>query len=151
MSAMTFNVAMETGHGPSPWRRVPRCPPTSANGECPKARFARPEPDIINESIPAFFIGRNAEGFWIARELDGCAGGLFLLKSSAISFARARAGGSGCATIFPSERFELDIANTGNRLINLIGPVLRAVSRLRRHVGRHAHTIAKATVNNGFL
>jgi hypothetical protein len=50
----------------------------------------------------------------VAREARGRIGGLFMLKSSAVSFAREKSGPSGCATILPTERFELDLKNDGN-------------------------------------
>jgi hypothetical protein len=99
------------------------------------------DPDVLNEAIPAFFIGRNAEGFWIARERNGATGGLFLLKSSAISFAHRHAGDVACATIFPAESFELDIENNGNRLVGLIGPMMRGVARWRRQLSKRMHAI----------
>lgn len=94
------------------------------------------DPDVINASIPAFFIGRNAEGFWIARERNGVSGGLFLLKSSAVSFARAQAGKAGCATIFPAEPFELDVENSGNWLVPHIVNARQRAMRLWRKVAR---------------
>jgi hypothetical protein len=54
------------------------------------------------------------DGLWVAREARGRIGGLFMLKSSAVSFAREKSGPSGCATILPTERFELDLKNDGN-------------------------------------
>jgi hypothetical protein len=99
------------------------------------------DPDVLNESIPAFFIGRNAEGFWIARERSGASGGLFLLKNSAISFARAQAGEPGCATIFPTETFELDVENGGNRLVPHIIHALQRAIRLWRTIGRLVDTM----------
>jgi hypothetical protein len=50
-----------------------------------ETQFGPLDPDIVNESIPAFFIGRNKAGFWVAREAKGDAGGIFLFKSSAVS------------------------------------------------------------------
>ena len=72
---------------------------------------------IVSDAIPAFFIGRNKDGFWVARDARGRIGGIFLLEASAVSFARTQAGPGGCATIFPTERFELDLENDGNPLI----------------------------------
>jgi hypothetical protein len=95
------------------------------------ASFGPLDPNIISESIAAFYIGRNADGFWVARERLGRIGGLFILKRSAVSFAHRHAGNAACATIFPEGRFELDIVNNGNRLVGLIGPVMRGVARLR--------------------
>ena len=73
--------------------------------------------DIVSESIPAFFIGRNRAGFWVAREAHGRIGGIFLFKSSAVNFARAQSEGSQCALVYPSATFELDTKNRGNPLI----------------------------------
>lgn len=77
--------------------------------------------DIVNEAIPAFFIGRNMEGFWVARDVNGKIGGIFLLENSAVSFARRNSRPAGCATIFPSERIELDLENQGNPLAAQLG------------------------------
>jgi hypothetical protein len=51
---------------------------------------------------------------WIARDVNGQIGGVFLLENSALSFARKQCRQAGCATIYLSERFELDIENKGN-------------------------------------
>lgn len=79
--------------------------------------FQRPGADILNEAIPAFFIGRNHSGFWVARDANGKSGGLFWSREAALRFARAT-WPDGCATIFPQGRFELDIENGGNPLIS---------------------------------
>ena len=97
-----------------------------------RASFGPLDPNIISESITAFFIGRNADGFWVARECCGRIGGIFILKRSAVSFAHRHAGDVACATIFAESRFELDVENNGNRLVGLIGPVMRGVARLCR-------------------
>jgi hypothetical protein len=85
------------------------------------AQFRPLDPDIVHDEIPAFYIGRNIEGFWVARDVNGRIGGIFLLEHSALSFARNNSQPSGCATIFPSERFELDLENNGNPLVAQIG------------------------------
>jgi hypothetical protein len=79
-------------------------------------RFPPLDPDIVSEAIPAFFIGRNEDGFWVARDAKGETGGLFLFENSALSFARRSSPPRGCATIYPSHRFELDLENKGNPL-----------------------------------
>jgi hypothetical protein len=98
------------------------------------APFQPLDPGIVNEAIPAFFIGRNKEGFWVARDLNGQIGGIFLLENSALSFARRHSEPNGCATIYPSERFELDLENKGNRLVARFGSWMRLAIRLRRRV-----------------
>ena len=87
---------------------------------------------IVSDAIPAFFIGRNSQGFWVARETKGRTGGIFLLESSALSFARTNSGPAGCATIFLSERFELDLKNNGNPLVPCLGSLMRAAMAGRR-------------------
>ncbi len=90
------------------------------------AHFQPLDPNILNETIPAFFIGRNKDGFWVARDAKGRIGGLFLFKNSALSFARSNSPPTGCATIHPSHRFELDLENRGNALV----PHLCSLKRL---------------------
>ena len=106
------------------------------------ALFRPLDPDIINETIPAFFIGRNREGFWVARDVNGRIGGIFLLESSALAFARGNSGAAGCATIYLSEPFELDLENTGNPLIVQLASVIRFA---RRPWERLAALIGKIT------
>jgi hypothetical protein len=83
------------------------------------------DPEIVSASIPAFFIGRNKAGLWVAREANGRVGGLFLFKSSAIDFAHRQSRPVRCALVFPTETFELDIENHGNPLIVLVARLLR--------------------------
>jgi hypothetical protein len=83
------------------------------------------DPEIVSASIPAFFIGRNKAGLWVAREANGRIGGLFLFKSSAVDFANRQSKPARCALVFPTETFELDIENRGNPLIVLATRMLR--------------------------
>jgi hypothetical protein len=94
------------------------------------AQFKPLDPGIVNEVIPAFFVGRNMEGFWVARDVHGQIGGIFLLENSALSFAKRNSGPAGCATIFPSERFELDLENKGNPLAALLGSLVHLATRI---------------------
>jgi hypothetical protein len=107
------------------------------------AQFQPLDPGIVNGAIPAFFIGRNKEGFWVARDVNGQIGGIFLLENSALSFAKRNSRPAGCATIFPSERFELDLENKGNSLVGHLGPLMRLAMRRRQ---RMAAFIGKMTV-----
>ena len=104
------------------------------------APFAPLDPDVVNEAIPAFFIGRNSDGFWLARDVKGKTGGIFLFERSALSFARRRSRPLGCATIFPSERFELDLENQGNVLI----APLRQLMRLAAHIRQRTKVVIAA-------
>jgi len=88
------------------------------------------DPAILDASIPAFYIGRNSDGFWLARGTRGEIGGIFLLKSSALAFTRRVSRRTGCATIFSSERFELDVENRGNPLVPWLRPLRRFVTRV---------------------
>jgi hypothetical protein len=88
---------------------------------------------IVSEAIPVFFIGRNREGFWVARDVKGRIGGIFLFESSALSFARRKSRRTGCATIYQSETFELDLKNGGNPFIAHLGTLRRvAIDHQRR-------------------
>jgi hypothetical protein len=98
------------------------------------AQFRPLDPGIVNETIPAFFIGRNMEGFWVARDANGQIGGIFLLKDSAVSFAKRNSPPTGCAIIFPSEKIELDLDNRGNPLVAQLGWLKRLVKRCRQRL-----------------
>src|ERR1700692_3887337 len=106
------------------------------------AQFQPLDPGVVKDAIPAFFIGRNKEGFWVARDVNGQIGGIFLLENSALSFARENSRPTGCATIFPSETIELDLENNGNPLVAHFTSWMRTAMRLRR---RTAASIGKMT------
>jgi hypothetical protein len=137
-------IAMELTR-PDLSRRQAPGPATGQDGERPAilaadtpaavtAQFGPLDPGHVNEAIPAFFIGRNKQGFWVARDVNGRIGGIFLLENSALAFARRNSQPAGCATIFPSERFELDLENNGNPLIGHLGSLMRLASRFRRRM-----------------
>jgi hypothetical protein len=110
--------------------------PPADRAETPSVKFEALDPSIVSDAIPAFFIGRNGAGFWVAREARGRIGGLFLLKSSALSFAREQSWPGGCAIIFPSERFELDLKNSGNRFAQHLSPLVRRATGLWLRIER---------------
>jgi hypothetical protein len=89
---------------------------------------------IVSEAIPQFFIGRNKEGFWVARDAKGKAGGLFLFENSALSFARKNSQPAGCATIYPSGGIELDLENMGNPLVAQLRPLKRLAMLARQRM-----------------
>ena len=122
MAAIAFNAAHRNGE---------RSGVLPAESLTVIAQFQPLDPDIVNEAIPAFFIGRNKEGFWVARDAKGRIGGIFLLENSALSFARRNSRPAGCATIFPSERFELDLENKGNPLAAQLGSLIHLATRFR--------------------
>jgi hypothetical protein len=125
MAAIAFNAAHRNGERSS-------VPP--AESLTVIAQFQPLDPDIVNEAIPAFFIGRNKEGFWVARDAKGRIGGIFLLENSALSFARRNSRPAGCATIFPFERFELDLENKGNRFAAQLGSLIHLATRFRERM-----------------
>jgi hypothetical protein len=93
----------------------------------------RPNSGVLSESIPLFFIGRNALGFWVAREAEARTGGVFLFKRSALRFANMNSAPAGCATMFLKERLELDVENKGNpvtaRLLGLASRVSNLIPK----------------------
>jgi hypothetical protein len=137
MAAITMQLM-----SPNPVRRAPARSTAAIEPEAECARtlpvgkpatvtaeFLPLEPGIVSEGIPAFFIGRNKEGFWIARDAKGQIGGIFLLENSAVSFARRNSRPAGGATIFPSDRFELDLENQGNPFVAQLGWFKRLAMR----------------------
>jgi hypothetical protein len=98
------------------------------------AQFRPLDAGIVNATIPAFFIGRNMEGFWVARDARGRIGGIFLLRDSAVSFAKRNSQTAGCATIFSSEAIELDLDNKGNPLVAQLGWLKRLAKRCRERM-----------------
>jgi hypothetical protein len=88
----------------------------------------RPDPRVLSASIPLFFIGRNTYGFWVARAAEARAGGIFLLKRSALRFAAKNSAPAGCATMFLSERFELDVENQGGVLAAGLDAMIRIIA-----------------------
>ncbi len=103
----------------------------------------RPSAEILSEAIPLFFIGRNDDGFWVAHESDGRIGGIFLRKRSALRFANRSAQPGGCAIMFLSERFELDVENKGNPFVAHLAPAMRIVSQLAQRTAACAAAMAK--------
>lgn len=138
MTAITFNAADRPRQSFLAQRdSFGRARISAVNAIETDAQFQPLDPDIVSESIPAFFIGRNKAGFWVAREARGRSGGLFLFKSSAVDFARAESEPLRCALIFPSETFELDLENRGN-------PLIARLAKWSAHARRHlAHFAAR--------
>lgn len=90
----------------------------------------RPDLSVLSEAIPLFFIARNHHWLWVAREAEGRSGGIFLFRNSALRFAKRRSAGAGCATMFLSERLELDVDNIGSRLAAWLEKSLRFAGNL---------------------
>ncbi len=95
------------------------------------AKFPRrPDARALSETIPLFFIGRNKNGLWVSREAEGRTGGVFLFKRSAVRFTKKNSAPVGCATMFITERFELDVENQGNPLVTWLDALRRGWRRL---------------------
>lgn len=90
----------------------------------------RPAPSVLSERIPLFFIGRDVDGFWIARHADLPVGGLFLRRRAATDFAKRASSPIPCATMMLAEPHALDIENRGNPLAPLLRPAMRFARRL---------------------
>jgi len=127
MAAIAINVMHQREHV----RKQPETAAAPADAPTPVAPFRPLDPEIVNETIPAFFIGRNKQRFWVARDVNGRIGGIFLFESSAVSFARTNSGAAGCATVYLSEPFELDLENSGNSLAVQLASVIRLARRPR--------------------
>jgi hypothetical protein len=137
MSAMTYSEEFPggaTGQKPSSGPLASDAPPKFEHAV---TSFARPGPDVLSRAIPVVFIGRNRDGFWVARDADGKFGGLFWRKGSALHFAKTNAGPAGCAALFPRERFELDLENRGN-------PLVAGLGAAKLFLGRHLHRLLAA-------
>ena len=105
-------------------RETRRTPDTAAIVKFPP----RPDPRVLSTSIPLFFIGRNKYGFWVVRAAEGRAGGIFLLKRSALRFAAKNSAPAGCATMVLSEHFELDVENQGSMLAAGLDAMIRVIA-----------------------
>jgi hypothetical protein len=113
------------------------------------AQFQPLDPSVVNEAIPAFFIGRNQKGFWVARDVKGEIGGIFLFESSAVSFARRNGRPAGCATIFQTETFELDLENKGNPLIIQLGELKHLATCIQQRLIAFIDKLMQTVRNRG--
>jgi hypothetical protein len=109
-------------------------PPTGADQECaplwPAAQLpTRPDDTVLSDSIPLFFIGRNQNGLWVARESAGRCGGLFLFRWSSARFARMNGSAGAYATMFVEHSIELDLPNQGSRFVELITTTIDIMRR----------------------
>jgi hypothetical protein len=77
-------------------------------------QLQRPDASIVSEAIPLFYIGRNRNGLWVAREAEGRTGGIFLSRRAAARFAKESCEPAGCATMFVPHPLELEFANRSN-------------------------------------
>ena len=94
------------------------------------------DPGVVNASIPTFFVGRNRDGFWLARDIKGENGGIFLFRQSALAFARRASRPLSCAIILLSEPVELDVENQGNPFVTYLKPLMRLKTAISKRAGR---------------
>ncbi|WP_167558932.1 hypothetical protein [Bradyrhizobium canariense] len=143
MNAMTYSKEVSQAAAGSRLSSEPLASDLLPKFQHPAAApFQRPGPEVLSEAIPVFFIGRNRNGFWIARDVDGRFGGVFWSKEAAIRFAR-NIWPAGCATIFPQTRFELDIENGGNPLVSYIEITQRFLTRGLRRLTAVTRTLVR--------
>jgi hypothetical protein len=143
MAAIAIKIMHQNEHV----RKQPEKVAAPADAPTTVAPFRPLDPDVVNETIPAFFIGRNKQGFWVARDVNGRIGGIFLFESSAVSFARTNSGAAGCATVYLSEPFELDLENRGNPLVPQCASLIRLAkgprARLAALIGRMTEPVKR--------
>jgi len=127
---MTLQMCEEAAMAAIALRAARRRPEAKQAAALRQTALGPLDPDVVSAAIPAFFVGRNSAGLWVAREANGRIGGLFLFKSSAVDFANRQSQPTRCALVFPAESFELDIENRGNPLIVLAEGAIRLVARV---------------------
>jgi hypothetical protein len=89
----------------------------------------RPDDTVLSDAIPLFFIGRNHNRFWVARDSTGRCGGLFLFRWSAARFARRNGLSGGGGTMLVEHPIELDLPNQGSKLAELMTALTNVVNR----------------------
>lgn len=89
----------------------------------------RPDLSVLSQTIPLFYIARNKHGFWVARDAEGQHGGIFLLRRSALRFARDSSAPAGCAMMFLNEALELDLENEGSRNVEIVAAGIDVITR----------------------
>ena len=99
----------------------------------------RPNPQTLSETIPLYFIARNKNGFWIAREAEGRTGGIFIFQWSALRFAKKFAAPVGCATMFLPQHLELDGVNRGPKITAWLNAL---IGELRNIIPNHPPAIS---------
>ena len=68
-------------------------------------RAAEPPPCL---QPPIFMIGKDSSGHWVAQELGGMRGGVFVDRAGALRFAKAESKHEQCAIVCVSGILELD-------------------------------------------
>ena len=140
-----------SAHSPAP-RAIPLAAASSQQNPNPRRQTAsssntvikfpkRPDLAVLSETIPLFYIAPNSHGFWVAREAEAGCGGVFLLRRSAVRFARQKSAPAGCAMMFLNEPLELDLANEGS---GLVAPLTAAIDIASHRLPTFAGFVAMA-------
>jgi hypothetical protein len=108
----------------------------------------RPDTALLSETIRLFFISRDSDGFWVACDSQLQTGGIFLLRRSALKFARRRSEPTGCALMFLEEPHNLEIQNQGNRLIAWLRPAKRLLRRVAAKAGSIGARLLRACIEH---
>ena len=104
--------------------------PTRAIASSVPSTFPRrPDGNALSVDIPLFYIVRNRNGFWLARDAAARDGGMFLFKRSALRFAAQASAPSGCATMVLAGPLELDVPNRGNLVVARLDAAVSALAR----------------------
>jgi len=111
----------------------------------------RPDPGVLSESIPLFFISRDSDGFWIACEADFRIGGVFLSQRSALRFAQRCSKPTRCATMILEEPHNLDIENRGNRFVAQLRPAVRLLKRIASKIRSIGTYLSRAYIEDRLL
>jgi hypothetical protein len=82
----------------------------------------RPDGSILNKTVSLFFVARDKDGFWIARNADFAFGGKFFFRHSALRFAGYY---DGSAIMMLTGVYNLDTRNNGNRYTKRLRPIRR--------------------------
>jgi hypothetical protein len=70
-------------------------------------------PSCVTPSL--FLVGRNARGHWVARELNGERGGLFVDCASALRYVRSESGNARYAAVMVRDVVDLFASKTPSR------------------------------------
>ena len=110
----------------------------------------RPGSEYLSEAIRLFFIARDSNGFWIAREANGALGGRFLLRHSAYRFAQTTSRPNGSATMLLKSRHDLDVPDQGSQFASLVASVAQLLRRrgMERAFRAGQSATGKAVISN---
>jgi hypothetical protein len=111
----------------------------------------RPDLNVLNPSIPLFFISRDDDGFWVACEADFRIGGIFLSQHSAMRFAQRCSAPAGCATMILEGPHNLEIENHGNRFADWLRPAVRFVRSFAARFRSISERLSRAYIEDRML